>query len=109
MIANRLVEAVLFLESQSHNEADKEYISAIRRMIEEHAMLRETLDAILTTKDINDAPEMARAALAQTAQNTFEDNIALRQSLVNLSRLLPTDEQLQAILRAKSLIYQVLK
>jgi len=109
MIANRLVESVLFLETQSQSESDREYIAAIRAIIEEHAMLRETLEQIRIEKNIADIPSIAEAALEQTRSCHFEDNIALRQSLVNLSRLLPTDEQLQAIIQAKSLIYQVLK
>jgi len=52
MVAKRLVESVLFLEARCNSDADEEYIEAIRRVIEEHALLRETLENICLEKTL---------------------------------------------------------
>jgi len=108
MIARRLTESVLYLESRSRNDADREYARAIRRIIEEHALMRETLEQITHERDIKAISKMASSALRSTAGNVLDDQLALRASLEQLASLLPSDEQLHELFVAKSLIRKVL-
>lgn len=108
MIARRLTESVLYLETRSRSDADREYTAAIRRIIEEHALMRETLVQISHERDIRTISRVASSALRSTAGNQLEDQLALRASLEQLSSLLPSDEQLHELFMVKSLIRKVL-
>jgi len=108
MVAKRLVESVLFLEARCNSDADKEYIEAIRRVIEEHALLRETLENICLEINIENVFVMASSALGQAAGNTIDANAALHEALSNLSKLLPSDKQLEEMSNAKLLIGELL-
>lgn len=108
MIARRLAESVLFLETRCSSDADREYTDAIRRVIEEHAMMRETLERITYEREIRNISRMASSALRHSAGNAMDDDLALRASLKQLASLLPSDEQLHEIFVAKSLIRKVL-
>jgi len=108
MVAKRLVESVLFLEARCNSDADEEYIEAIRRVIEEHALLRETLENICLGKNIEDIFEMASSALEQAAGNTIDANAAVHEALSKISKLLPSDKQLEEMSNAKLLIGELL-
>lgn len=108
MIARRLTESVLYLETRSLNDADREYTDAIRRIIEEHALLREALERIVRERDIRTISKVASSALRGTAGNAVHDDIAIRQSLEKLVKLLPSDEQLHDLFLARTLIRKVL-
>jgi len=108
MIARRLAESVLYLETRSHNDADREYTDAIRRIIEEHALMRETLEQISHERNIRTVTKLASSALRSTAGNLVSDQLAMRASLEHLASLLPSDEQLNELIVAKSLIRKVL-
>lgn len=109
MIAGRLAESVLFLEARCSSDADREYSEAIRRVIEEHALMRETLEQIRFERNIRNISKMASSALRQTAAHAVNDDLALRENLAKLAELLPSDEQIHEILVAKSLIRKVLE
>ncbi|MES0371509.1 MAG: hypothetical protein ABUK11_04465 [Mariprofundaceae bacterium] len=109
MIARRLAESVLFLEARCRTDADREYTEAIRRVIEEHALLRETVEKISFERNFRNISKIASSALRQTAGSTINEDAALRETLAKLAGLLPSDEQLKEILIAKSLIRKALK
>lgn len=109
MIARRLAESVLFLETRCRTDADREYAEAIRRVIEEHALLRETLEKISFERNFRNISKIASSVLRQTAGSTINEDRALREMLAKLAGLLPSDEQLKEILIAKSLIRKALK
>ncbi len=109
MIARRLAESVLFLETRCKNDADKEYTEAIRRVIEEHALLRETLEKIQFERNIRKVSEIVSSVLRQTANSTIDGDVVMRETLTKLADILPSDEQLHEILVAKSLIRKVLE
>jgi glutathionylspermidine synthase len=108
MVAKRLVESVLFLETRCNSDADKEYVEAIRRVIEEHALLRETLENICLEKNIEDIFVMASSVLGQAAGNTIDANASLNEALSKISKLLPSDKQLEEMSNAKLLIGELL-
>ena len=108
MIARRLTESVLYLEARATSDADREYTAAIRRVIEEHAMLRESLEQISCERNIRNITRIASAALRKTADNAVNNDLELRESLNRLAGLLPSDEQLHELFVAKSLIRKVL-
>ena len=108
MIARRLTESVLYLETRSRSDADREYADAIRRIIEEHALLREALERISHERNIRTVTKVASSALRGTARNAVHDDIVLRQSLEKLVKLHPSDEQLHDLFLARTLIRKVL-
>ena len=108
MIARRLAESVLYLESRARSDADREYADAIRRVIEEHALMRETLEQISYERNIREVSKMASSALRRTAGNTIDRDVEIRETLNALASLLPSDEQLHEIMIAKSMIRKVL-
>jgi hypothetical protein len=108
MIARRLAESVLFLETRNRSDADREYTDAIRRVIEEHALMRETLEAIRYERSMRNIAAMASSALRQTAGNRIDEDTALRETLSKLTKLLPSDEELHEMMLARSLIRKVL-
>ena len=109
MIARHLAESVLFLETRCRTDADREYAEAIRRVIEEHALLREALETIRFKRNIRDISKIVSSALRQTAGSSIDEDTALRESLAKLASLLPSDKQLHEIIVAKSLIRKVLE
>lgn len=109
MIARRLAESVLFLEARCRTGADREYTEAIRQVIEEHALLRETLEKIRFERNIRNISKIASSVLRQTAGTTMNEDRALRESLTKLAGLLPSDEQLHEMVVAKSLIRKALE
>jgi hypothetical protein len=108
MIARRLAESVLYLESRASSDADREYTNAIRRVIEEHALMRETLEQISYERNIRDISRMASSALRRTAGSTIDKDMEIRETLTALASLLPSDEELHEIMIAKSMIRKVL-
>lgn len=108
MIARRLAESVLFLEARNRSDADQEYTDAIRRVIEEHALLRETLESIRYERSIRNIGRMASSALRQTAGNRIDDDVEMRSTLDKLANLLPSDEELHDMMLARSLIRKML-
>jgi len=110
MIAGRLAESVLFLETTSRTDADSEYAEAIHRVIEEHSMMREALENISFQSDPEMISSLASAALQKTAEGgSFDYERTLHDALSRLSELLPTDEQIHQLTAAKSLIHKVLE
>lgn len=110
MIARRLAESVLFLETTCRTDADKEYASAIRRVIEEHSLMREALEDIRYQSNPNIVTSLASTALQRTTEGvSIETEKALRDTLSKLAGMLPTDEQIREMLVAKSLIRKVLE
>lgn len=108
MIARRLAESVLFLEARNRSDADQEYTDAIRRVIEEHALLRETLESIRYERNIKNIGRMASSALRQTAGNRIDDDVEMRSTLDKLANLLPSDEELHDMMLARSMIRKML-
>jgi len=108
MIARRLAESVLFLETRNRSDADREYTDAIRRVIEEHALLRETLETIRYERNIKNIARMASSALRQTAGNRIDDDVEMRDTLDKLAKLLPSDEELHDMMLARSMIRKML-
>lgn len=109
MITKRLAESVLFLETRCSNDADREYMEAIRKVIEEHALLREMLEKIRFEKNADNVSELAASALRQTSGSSINKDMALRETLTRLAELLPSDEQLEEITAAKSMIRKALE
>ncbi|MFQ5581996.1 MAG: hypothetical protein ACE5F3_05135 [Mariprofundaceae bacterium] len=96
MIARRLAEALLFLETSSRTAGDREYAEAIKRIIEEHAEMREALEAICCLPDAGKAAEIANIALEKTVDiDAIEHDLELRDALLRLSDMLLEDEHLQ--------------
>ncbi|MDQ6967499.1 MAG: hypothetical protein Q9M14_02300 [Mariprofundaceae bacterium] len=108
MVTKRLVESVLFLETRCESDADKEYIEAIRRVIEEHALLRETLENIRMEKSLEEVLLIVSSTLNSTAGNTIDKDAALHEVLSKISKLLPSEQQLEEMSSARALIDQVL-
>jgi len=108
MIARRLAESVLFLEARNRTDADREYTDAIRRVIEEHALMRETLESIRYERNIKHISKMVSAALRQTAGNRIDDDVTMRDTLDKLAKLLPSDEELHEMMLARSLIRKMI-
>lgn len=108
MIARRLAESVLFLEARNRSDADQEYTDAIRRVIEEHALMRETLESIRYERNIQTISRMASSALRQTAGNRIDDDVAMRETLDKLAKLLPSDEELHDMMLARSMIRKLI-
>ncbi|MDX8384733.1 MAG: hypothetical protein R8M45_11670 [Ghiorsea sp.] len=109
MIAQRLIESVLFLETQSRTDADKEYIIGIRKIIEEHAAMREILEQIHSETQVSRIANLAETTLQQTSPSHIHDKIALRETLADLAKLLPSDEVLQNMSSAKAAIHKIMK
>ncbi|MDX8395204.1 MAG: hypothetical protein R8K22_02185 [Mariprofundaceae bacterium] len=108
MITNRLTESVLFLETSCKCDADKEYSSSIHRLIQEHSLLREAMEKISVENDVPRILEIARSAITKTEYINTQKNSSLYNTLTNLSQLLPSDEQLEKMITAKSLIKKAL-
>jgi len=51
---------------------------------------------------------MASSALRQTAGNRIDDDVAMRETLDKLAKLLPDDEELHDMMLARSLIRKML-
>jgi len=114
MIARRLAESLLFLEASSRTAADKEYADAIKRIIEEHARMREALEAISYLSDSERSVEIATDVLNQTVNgDSVEHDLELRDTLLKLSDMLLGDDYLRRV-RAdnsffKTLIHKTLR
>jgi len=109
VITRRLAESVLFLEARCRSDADREYMDAIRRVIEEHALLRERLERIRLETNIKNISKLAASALRQTSGSSIHEDMALRETLARLAELLPSDEQLKKMVIAKSVIRKALE
>ena len=109
MIAQRLIESVLFLETQSRTDADKEYIVGIRQIIEEHAAMRETLEKIHVETQVARIADLAEQTLRHTSPSHTYDKVALRETLADLVKILPSDEVLQDISKAKAAINKMME
>ncbi|MDT8376373.1 MAG: hypothetical protein RQ867_06475 [Mariprofundaceae bacterium] len=110
MIASRLAESVLFLETTCRTDADREYANAIHRVIEEHSLMREALESIRYQSDPGMVSSLAAAALQNTTGGVaINTERALRDTLSRLVEMLPTDEQIHELMVAKSLIRKVLE
>lgn len=105
MIAHRLAETLLFLETSSHTAADREYLETIRRMIAEHAAMREALEHIY---DLTDSSYIRTLAKSTLQQSTFKqdpvEEASARQIMDMLSDALPTEEQLEALNKAAEMV-----
>jgi len=110
MIARRLAESVLFLETTCRTDADREYTDAIHRVIEEHSLMREALEDIRYQSNAGAVSSLADAALQRTTGGVSADTEkALRDTLSKLAEILPSDEQIHELMIAKSLIRKVLE
>ena len=109
MITRRLAESVLFLEARCKSDADREYMDAIRRVIEEHALLREMLEKIRFEKNPENISELIGSTLRQTSGSSIDEDMTLRETLARLAELLPSDEQLKEMTAAKSMIREALE
>jgi len=96
MIAKRLLESLLFIETSSRTDADREYADAIKRVIEEHSRMREALEAIRSLSDSGEAVEIAMDVLKQTVDgDTVKRDLELRDTLLKLSDILLEHDGLQ--------------
>ncbi len=96
MIARRLLESLLFIETSSRTDADREYADAIKRVIEEHSRMREALEAIRSLFDSEEAVEIATDVLKQTVSgDTVKRDLELRDTLLKLSDILLEHDGLQ--------------
>ncbi|MBN4082286.1 hypothetical protein JYT13_00600 [Mariprofundus ferrooxydans] len=84
-------------------------MEAIRRVIEEHALLREMLENIRFEKNAENIAELVASALRQTSGSSIDKDMALRETLARLAELLPSDEQLKEMTAAKSMIREALE
>ncbi|MCF7821814.1 MAG: hypothetical protein K9M17_05150 [Mariprofundaceae bacterium] len=110
MIARRLAESVLFLETTCRTDADREYTGAIHRVIEEHSLMREALEDIRNQSNAGAVSSLAETALQRTTAGvSINTEKALRDTLSKLAEILPSDEQIQEMMIAKSLIRKVLE
>ena len=110
MIARRLAESVLFLETTCRTDADREYTDAIHRIIEEHSLMREALEDIRYQSNTGAVSSLAETALQRTTGGVLVDTEkALRDTLSKLAEVLPSDEQIHELMVAKSLIRKVLE
>jgi len=98
MIARRLAESLLFLEASSRTAADKEYADAIKRIIAEHARMREALEAISYLSGSERSVEIATDVLSQTVNgDSVEHDLELRDTLLKLSDMLLGDDYLRKV------------
>jgi hypothetical protein len=110
MIARRLAESVLFLETTCRTDADREYTDAIHRVIEEHSLMREALEDIRYQSNAEIVSSLADRALQRTTEGvSIDTEKALRNTLSKLAEILPSDEQIHELMVAKSLIRKVLE
>ncbi len=110
MIARRLAESVLFLETTCRTDADREYTDAIHRVIEEHSLMREALEDIRYQSNTRIVSSLADTALQRTTEGvSIDTEKALRNTLSKLAEILPSDEQIHELMVAKSLIRKVLE
>jgi len=110
MIARRLAEALLFLETSSRTAADREYVEAIKRIIEEHARMREALEAIACLPDSLRAANIAADVLEQNiGAESVEHDLELHETLLKLSDMLLEDRQLQKTRADRSLLGSLLR
>jgi len=94
MIARRLLESLLFIETSSRTDADREYADAIKRVIEEHSRMREALEAIRSLSGSEEAVEISTDVLKQTVNGDKRD-LELRDTLLKLSDILLEHDGLQ--------------
>lgn len=110
MIAKRLAESVLFLETTCRTDADREYTDAIHRVIEEHSLMREALENIRYQSNTEVVSSLAEGVLQRTTEGvSIDSEKALRNTLSKLEEILPSDEQIHEMVVAKSLIRKVLE
>jgi len=106
VIAHRLAETLLFLETSSHTAADREYLETIRRMIAEHAAMREALEHIY---DLTDSAYIRTLAKSTLEQSHFKRDQAAeasaRQIMEIFSEALPSEEQMEALQQAVEMIH----
>jgi len=96
MIAKRLLESLLFIETSSRTDADREYADAIKRVIEEHSRMREALEVIRSLSDSEEAVGIAINVLEQTVRgDTVKRDLELRDTLLKLSDMLLEHDGLQ--------------
>ena len=96
MIAKRLLESLLFIETSSRTDADREYADAIKRVIEEHSRMREALEVIRSLSDSEEAVGIAINVLEQTIRgDTVKRDLELRDTLLKLSDMLLEHDGLQ--------------
>jgi len=110
LIERRLAESLLFLETNRRSEGDVEYIKAIRKLIVEHAQMRDTLEQISRLSDIQDAKEMASNVLQKNFyRDTINHDVAILEMLVSLQKMLPSEEDVKKLAEARQLINKVLQ
>jgi len=84
-------------------------MDAIRRVIEEHALLREILDKIRFEKNPENISELIESTLRQTSGSSVDEDMSLRETLARLAELLPSDQQLEEMTAAKHMIREALE
>ncbi len=110
MIERRLAESLLFLETSRRSAGDREYIDAIRKLIAEHAQMRDALEQIGQLKQLQDIHALATNVLQKSVMhNSVGHDLAIHEALVNLERMLPGEEEMQKLVEARRLIRRALR
>lgn len=110
MIARRLAESLLFLETRRYSAGDREYVQAIRKLIVEHAQMRDALEQIACLSDVQQMRDLAVNVLHKSVlHNSIDHDLALHQALVHLQKMLPSDEDVKKLAEARRLINKALQ
>jgi len=110
LIERRLAESLLFLETSRRSAGDVEYITAIRKLIVEHAQMRDALEQVSRMTEIQDATEMAANVLQKNFyRNTINHDVAIIEMLGNLQKMLPSEDDVKKLAEARQLINKVLQ
>jgi len=105
MVTQRLGESLLFLEANCHTDGDQEYLEAVKKIIDEHAQMRETLERISRTATSEKISFMATASLRKTGNGDSVNYVLdLRQALTKISSLLLDGQQTQKVRGSKTLL-----
>ena len=110
MIERRLAESLLFLETSRRSAGDIEYIKAIRKLIVEHAQMRDTLEQITRLSDFQEIQSLAANVLHKSIyRDTISHDVAIHEMLVSLQKMLPNEEDLKKLAEARQLINKVMQ
>jgi len=110
LIERRLAESLLFLETSRRSAGDKEYISAIRKLIVEHSQMRDALEQISRLTDISDIKMLASNVLMKSIyKNNIAHDTAIHEALLSLQKMLPSEAEVKKLAEARQLINKALQ
>jgi len=110
VIERRLAESLLFLETNRRSAGDREYIQAIRKLIVEHAQMRDTLEQISRLRDLYEIHTLSADVLQKSVyRDTVSQDMAVHEALVGLQKMLPSEDEVRKLVEARRLINKALQ